>query len=220
MLSLFIVVILSYLAGSIPTAIIVGKIVMKDDIRKHGSGNAGATNVFRVMGWKAALFVVLVDIGKGTLATLLISRIGEEVVPLDHTMVQIVAGLAAIVGHIWTVFAGFRGGKGVGTAFGVLVALAPVASLVTLGVWLLLVITIRIVSVGSLAAGIVFPAVLFIQRFVLGSRIPDALLIMSVLLGVLVFITHRSNIRRLMRGEENRFGSGKKKPQKTTQSHG
>jgi len=220
MLSLFIVVILSYLAGSIPTAIIVGKIVMKDDIRKHGSGNAGATNVFRVMGWKAALFVVLVDIGKGTLATLLISRIGEEVVPLDHTMVQIVAGLAAIVGHIWTVFAGFRGGKGVGTAFGVLVALAPVASLVTLGVWLLLVITIRIVSVGSLAAGIVFPAVLFIQRFVLGSRIPGALLIMSVLLGVLVFITHRSNIRRLMRGEENRFGSGKKKPQKTTQSHG
>ena len=219
MLSLFIVVILSYLAGSIPTAIIVGKIVMKDDIRKHGSGNAGATNVFRVMGWKAALFVVLVDIGKGTLATLLISRIGEEVVPLDHTMVQIVAGLAAIVGHIWTVFAGFRGGKGVGTAFGVLVALAPVASLVTLGVWLLLVITIRIVSVGSLAAGIVFPAVLFIQRFVLGSRIPDALLIMSVLLGVLVFITHRSNIRRLMRGEENRFGSGKKKPQKTTESH-
>jgi len=118
------------------------------------------------------------------------------------------------------VFAGFRGGKGVGTAFGVLVALAPVASLVTLGVWLLLVITIRIVSVGSLAAGIVFPAVLFIQRFVLGSRIPDALLIMSVLLGVLVFITHRSNIRRLMRGEENRFGSGKKKPQKTTESHG
>ena len=220
MLSLFIVVILSYLAGSIPTAIIVGKIVMKDDIRKHGSGNAGATNVFRVMGWKAALFVVLVDIGKGTLATLLISRIGEGMVPLNHTMVQIVAGLAAIVGHIWTVFAGFRGGKGVGTAFGVLVALAPVASLVTLGVWLLLVITIRIVSVGSLAAGIVFPAVLFIQRFVLGSRIPDALLIMSVLLGVLVFITHRSNIRRLMRGEENRFGSGKKKPQKTTQSHG
>ena len=209
MLSLFIIIILSYLVGSVPTAIIASRIVMKDDIRNHGSGNAGATNVFRVMGWKPALVVVLIDIGKGTLATLLISRMGAASIPLDQTLVQIVAGAAAIVGHVWTVFAGFRGGKGVGTAFGVLVGLAPLASLVALGVWLLLVVTTRIVSVGSLSAGIVFSVVLFVQRYVFDGEVADGLLVLGVLLGILVVATHRSNIRRLLRGEEHRFGSKK-----------
>ena len=191
---------------------------MKDDIRNHGSKNAGATNVFRVMGWKPALFVVLVDIGKGIVATLFISQIGGTSVALDETTVRILAGVSAIVGHIWTVFAGFRGGKGVGTAFGVLVGLAPAASLITMVVWLVLVFTTRIVSVGSLAAGGVFPTILFLQRYVLGSEIHGLLLIMAVLLGILIFITHRSNIGRLIRGEENRFGSKRKNtPQKNTE---
>jgi len=206
MIFLFTILVLSYLVGSIPTAIITSKVVMRDDIRKHGSGNAGATNVFRVMGWKPAVFVVLVDVGKGVVATLLISKIGAGSIPLDETVVRILAGLCAIVGHIWTVFAGFHGGKGVGTAFGVLVVLAPVASLITLVVWLVLVLIIRIVSVGSLVAGIVFPTVLFIQRYIGKVDIHDALLVVSLLLCVLVFVTHRSNIRRLLRGEENRFG--------------
>ena len=219
-MGLFIILLLSYLLGSIPTAIIVSRIVMKDDIRRHGSGNAGATNVFRVMGWKAALFVVLVDVGKGTVATLFVSKIGVGSVPLDAALVQMLAGLAAIIGHVWTVFAGFRGGKGMGTAFGVLIALAPLASLISLIVWLVLVFTIRIVSVGSMAAGVVFPATLLIQRFVLDSDIPDALLGLAVVLGILVFITHRSNIRRLMRGEENRFGSKRKERSKNhAESH-
>ena len=209
MLSLFIIIILSYLAGSIPTAIIASRIVMKDDVRNHGSGNAGATNVFRVMGWKPALVVVLIDIGKGTLATLLISRMGAASIPLDPMLVQILAGAAAIVGHVWTVFAGFRGGKGVGTAFGVLVGLAPLASLVALCVWLILVVTTRIVSVGSLSAGVVFPVVLFVQRYVFDGAVAGGLLILGVLLGILVVATHRSNIGRLLRGEEHRFGSKK-----------
>jgi glycerol-3-phosphate acyltransferase PlsY len=209
MFYLLIILILSYLAGSIPTAIIVSRIVMKDDIRNHGSGNAGATNVFRVMGWRPALFVVLVDVGKGTLAVLLIAKLGQGSVPLDTTLIQILAGLAAIIGHIWTVFAGFRGGKGMGTAFGVLIALAPVASLVCVGVWLILVFTFRIVSVGSMAAGIVFPTVIIVQKYVLNNSIHDALVGMAILLGVLVFVTHRSNIRRLLKGEENRFGKKK-----------
>jgi glycerol-3-phosphate acyltransferase PlsY len=209
MLYLLVILILSYLAGSIPTAIIVSRIVMKDDIRNHGSRNAGATNVFRVMGWKPALFVVLVDVGKGTLAVLLIAKIGQGSVPLDTTLIRILAGFAAIIGHIWTVFAGFRGGKGMGTAFGVLIALAPVASLVCVGVWLILVFTFRIVSVGSMAAGIVFPTVIIIQKYVLNNSIHDALVGMAILLGVLVFVTHRSNIRRLLKGEENRFGKKK-----------
>ena len=218
MLSLITILILSYLVGSIPTAIIVSKIVMKDDIRNHGSGNAGATNVFRVMGWKPALFVVLVDVGKGTVATLLISKIGWDSVPLDSTMIQILAGLGAIVGHIWTVFAGFRGGKGVGTGFGVLVALAPIASLCTLGVWLILLFTTRIVSVGSITAGILFPAILLIQKYGFDSEIPNPILFLGILLGILVVFTHRSNIKRLIRGEENRFSF--KKHRKDKDNHG
>ncbi len=209
MFLLAIVLILSYIAGSIPTAIIVSRIVMKDDIRNHGSKNAGATNVFRVMGWKPALFVTLVDVGKGTFSVLVIAGIGKGQIPLDPSLVQILAGVAAIIGHIWTVFAAFRGGKGMGTAFGVLVALAPVASLAALGVWLILVFSTRIVSIGSLAAGVIFPAVQFIQRYCFNVPIHNALLIVGVLLLILVFITHRSNIRRLLKGEENRFGSKK-----------
>ena len=209
MIYMLVVIVLSYLVGSIPTAIMVGRMVLKDDIRNHGSGNAGATNVFRVMGWKPALLVVLVDIGKGTAAVLLISKIGQGSVHLEPILIQIIAGLAAIIGHIWTVFAGFRGGKGMGTAFGVLVALAPIASLISFAVWLILVFAIRIVSVGSMAAGVVFPSTLFIQKYFLSSEIPNPLLALGVLLGVLVFITHRSNIRRLIRGEENKFGSKK-----------
>jgi len=202
--------------GSIPTAIIVSKIVMKDDIRNRGSGNAGATNVFRVMGWKPALFVVLVDVGKGTIATLFISKIGGNAMSWDPIIIQIIAGLSAIVGHIWTVFAGFRGGKGVGTALGVLLVLAPWASLCTLGVWVLLVFTSRIVSIGSIAAGIVFPGILFLQRYGFETEIPDPLLILGIILGILVVVTHRSNIGRLLRGKENRFGS-KRQPLNNTE---
>jgi glycerol-3-phosphate acyltransferase PlsY len=205
MVSLLIVIVLSYLLGSFPTAILASRLIMKDDIRKHGSGNAGATNVFRVMGWKPALIVVLVDIGKGTAAVLLISRIAAGA-PLEMPLVRMLAGVAAIAGHIWTVFAGFKGGKGVGTAFGVLVALAPLASIVTLVIWVILVLTTRIVSVGSLAAGVVFPMTLLIQRFLFDLEIHSAYLFLGIGLGVLIFITHRTNIRRLLRGEENRFG--------------
>jgi glycerol-3-phosphate acyltransferase PlsY len=211
MFSLFVILILSYLAGSIPTAILVSKIVMKDDIRKYGSKNAGATNVFRVMGWKPALFVVLVDIGKGMVASFIFSRIVIDPVPLDATLIRILAGVAAIVGHVWTVFAGFKGGKGVGTAFGVLVGIAPVPVLITAAVWLILVFTTRIVSVGSLAAALVFPTALLLQRIFFRSDIPVYLLYFSLGLAVLIILTHRTNIRRLLKGEENRFGS-KTKP--------
>ena len=207
MIDLILILILSYLAGSFPTAILAGRIVLKDDIRKHGSGNAGATNVFRVLGWRPALIVLLVDVGKGALATLVIARLGADVIPLDRILVQIFAGAAAISGHIWTVFAGFHGGKGMGTALGVLIGLAPVAALSAFGVWLVLVLTTRIVSIGSLAAGILFPVFLVLQKQVFGWDVPTPLFILGVALAVLAVITHRSNIKRLILGEENRFGS-------------
>lgn len=210
MLTIILILILGYLIGSIPTAIIVSRIVMKDDIRNHGSKNAGATNVYRVMGWKPALVVVLVDVAKGTVATMLLSKIGAGSIPLDHGFVQILAGAAAIVGHVWTVFAGFKGGKGVGTALGVFLGLAPVPVAVAFVFWLGLVLVTKIVSVGSLAAAVVFPAALIVQKAFFKPDIPNYLVIVSVCLGLLIVVTHRTNILRLLRGEENRFGSSKK----------
>jgi len=211
MLSILLICVLSYLAGSVPTAVIASRIVMKDDIRNHGSRNAGATNVFRVMGWKPALVVVLIDVGKGVLATLLISKLRVDPVSLDPLLVRVIAGSAAIVGHVWTLFAGFKGGKGVGTAFGVFLGIAPVPVLITLGVWLSVVFATRIVSVSSLAAAVCLPAALWIQKRFFRPEIPGILLWITVLLAVLIFFTHRSNIRRLLRGEEHRFGSKKEK---------
>jgi len=211
MLILFLVLVLGYLLGSIPTAIIVSRIVMKDDIRNHGSKNAGATNVFRVMGWKPALAVVLVDVLKGTAATLLVSKIGADSVPMNPVLIQVLAGTAAIVGHVWTVFAGFKGGKGVGTALGVFLGLAPIPVAVTFIVWLGLVLKTKIVSVGSLAAAVVFPTALVVQKSLFKPDIPNTLVYFSLCLAALIFITHRANIKRLLKGEENKFGSKKKR---------
>ena len=210
MLSLILILIFSYLAGSIPTAIILGHLILKDDIRNHGSRNAGATNVFRVMGWKPALIVFLIDAGKGVLAVLVISQIHLDTLPLAFSTVQVLAGAMALVGHVWTVFAGFKGGKGVGTALGVFLALVPVAALIALVVWILLVSITRIVSVGSIVAAFTFGCTLLIQKFLLHQPIPMAIVITGVVLVTLIIVKHRTNIQRLLKGEENRFGSKKK----------
>lgn len=211
MISIISIIVLSYLVGSFPTAVLTSRILMKDDIRNHGSGNAGATNIFRVMGWKPALFVVLVDIGKGLLAVLVVSTIRIDPIPIDYFLVQILSGVAAIVGHIWTLFAGFRGGKGVGTAFGVLLGLMPVPSLIAFGVWIGLVLITRIVSVGSVSAALVLPIALILQKQFDQPDISMGLVFIAVLTALLILYTHRSNIRRLLRGEEHRFGSRTKK---------
>ncbi len=209
MFSLVIILILGYLVGSFPTAIILSKMVMKDDIRNYGSRNAGATNVFRIMGWKAALIVVSIDVGKGIISALLISKLVWQPLPFNVVTLQMMTGAVAIAGHIWTVFAGFRGGKGVGTAFGVLIAIIPLSTFVVGIVWLILVLTTRIVSVGSLVAGILFPFAVVLQRALFDPNIPLSLLVMAFFIAFLIIITHRSNIGRLMKGEENRFGSRK-----------
>ncbi len=203
MLVLIPVILLSYLAGSFPTSIVVGKIFFKKDIRKFGSGNAGGTNTFRVFGWKAGVTVALFDVGKGVLAALFIARIGSNI-PLPYTLVQLIAGSSAVIGHIWTVFAEFRGGKGVGTAVGMLSVLAPVPLCIAVLVFLLILITTGIVSLGSIAGAVVFPASLLVQYAVTGA-VHISLIIFSIILGSLIIFTHRSNIRRLIDGTENRF---------------
>lgn len=205
MVHFLIMIVLSYLLGSFPTAIVTGKILKGIDIRQHGSGNAGATNVFRVLGWKAGLFVLLVDIAKGFFATVLVYKIALGAFSIDAVILQIVAGLAATMGHIWTIFAGFKGGKGVGTGAGMIVGLVPGAVLAGLIIFIITVSLTRYVSLGSILASLTIPVYLFAKHFLLYRQVPVALLIFSLLVPVLIILTHRSNISRLLKGEENKI---------------
>lgn len=207
-LATVLVFVLAYMLGSIPAAVWIGKRFHKIDVRKHGSGNAGTTNVIRVLGWKTGIPVLLIDIGKGWLAAMLpvffsLAHPGSALI----TNVQILAGLTAIIGHIFPVFAGFRGGKGVATFFGVLLALLPLLTISCFGVFLVILLITGIVSVSSMSAGIAFPILLF-TVFDTPSLVFK---IFSVLVAMALLITHRKNIGRLIRGEESKLiRSGKK----------
>ncbi|TFH02518.1 MAG: glycerol-3-phosphate 1-O-acyltransferase PlsY [Calditrichales bacterium] len=206
MFELILVLFLSYLLGSLPTAIIVGKMTRKIDIRDHGSGNAGATNVLRVLGWRSALVVMLVDMLKGFVAVQwLILIIPAHPDMNTMALYQILAGSAAIIGHIWTVFAGFRGGKGVGTAAGVFLGLQPLPVFICLLVFIGIVSRTRFVSLGSITAAFLLPIILIVENFGLGKTVPLPHIIVAVLLGILIIVTHRENISRLVKGEENKI---------------
>lgn len=193
-------ILLAYLVGSVPTSYLVSRWGYRTDLRKRGSGNLGATNVFRVLGWKAALPVVLVDIGKGFAPTWFFATLDTS--PLWAW--TLAYGGAAIVGHVFPVWLGFRGGKGVATSAGVLAAVAPMATLAGLGVWLVVVFGTRIVSVGSMAAAVTVASVIWLRPPAEGTTV---LRVFGALLALFVLWAHRANIRRLIRGEENRFGS-------------
>jgi glycerol-3-phosphate acyltransferase PlsY len=209
MLSILLVAVFSYLMGSIPTSIIIGKLLRGIDIREHGSGNAGGTNVFRVLGWKPGIFVMLLDTFKGFAATFWISRLALAAAPVEPEAMQLIAGCSAIVGHIWTVFASFRGGKGVGTAAGMLLALYPVSLLICAAVFGIVLLITRIVSISSISAAVMLPIVLTIFRYALQRPIAISLYIFGFLAAGLIVFTHRSNIKRLLAGTENRFGQKK-----------
>ncbi len=205
MLSLILIILLSYLAGSIPTSIIMSKLTRGIDIREHGSGNAGATNVIRVLGWKIGIVVIIVDVGKGVLATLLISKLRIDQAPISDNLVQIIAGLSAVLGHIWTIFAGFKGGKGVGTAAGMLFSLYPIAGLICLIIFGTVLLTGRYVSVASMSAAVSLPIVILILNNFFKYSITKELFCFAILMALLIVFTHRSNIKRLVKGEENRI---------------
>ncbi len=212
-ISLITIIVFSYLAGSIPNSIIAGKLIRGIDIREHGSGNAGATNVIRVMGWKIGLLVFILDVAKGLIAVLLIAELsftGGLIIiggyELHDTVIRITAGMAAVFGHIWTVFAGFKGGKGVATAAGMVLGLAPVETLISMGVFALTAVPSRYVSLGSMSAAITFMVVILYRRIGLGHSIDTPMVIFSVIVAVLIVFTHRTNIKRLLNGTENKFG--------------
>ena len=208
MLSIITIIVLSYLAGSIPTSIICSKLFRGIDIRDYGSGNAGGTNAMRVLGWKIGVLVMLIDVGKGVFATLVISQIGTVPDHLTHNLIQIIAGMSAIFGHIWTVFAGFKGGKGVGTAAGMLFSLYPIAGVVCLVVFFLVLLTTRYVSFSSMSAAVAFPIIVLLFKNWRGYS--GELIYFAVFIAVLIVFTHRSNIKRLLKGEENKVQ--RKKP--------
>jgi glycerol-3-phosphate acyltransferase PlsY len=186
----------SYLIGAFPTSYVVGRAVYGVDLRQQGSGNLGATNVYRVLGWKAALLVFPIDIFKGFAPTFFFPRL-DGAPQLEWALAY---GAAAILGHVYSVYVRFKGGKGIATSAGVFLALAPWALLVGLIVWILLVATTRIVSVASLAAAVVVPPVVLVEE----GNGPVFWLALALVL--FVIWSHRTNIRRLLRGEEHRFG--------------
>lgn len=211
MIDALIIVAASYVIGSIPTAIIAGKWLKKIDIREHGSGNAGATNVFRTLGWKAAITVLLIDMFKGFVPVFwLASYIHQNLDSLIYF--QLLAGVCAILGHIWTMFAGFKGGKGVGTAAGVFLGLAPVALSLALLLFVIVVWLTRYVSLGSILAASTLLIVLLVQKYILNDYIPDILLYVAIVIVVLIWLAHKDNIKRLIKGEENKLKFGETKP--------
>ena len=219
MLLLAIIVILSYLVGSIPNSIIVSKMVKGIDIRQHGSGNAGGTNVMRVLGWRYGIFVISLDAIKGIIAVLIIARLHygplpfENVSPFDDfTLVQIIAGVAAVIGHIWTVFAEFKGGKGIATALGMLIMLITFEMLIAIGVFLIVVTISKYISLGSLVAALSIPLSLILRENVLHDHINgyNTILPFVIFLTLLVIFTHRKNLIRIFNGTENKFSFKKK----------
>ena len=189
----------AYLLGSIPTSVWLGRAIKGVDLREHGSGNAGATNAFRVLGKPIGSVVLLLDMLKGFLAVNL-ALLQHEIAPATEAwmILKIGLGLLAVVGHIFPVLAGFRGGKGVATITGVALAIHPFAALAAMGIYLLVFLLTRISALGSLIAVLTYPIwiIWVFQSEYLAIRI------FSLLVVVLVLITHRSNILRLARGEE------------------
>ena len=193
-----IVIILSYIIGSFPTSIIVGKISKGIDIRDYGSGNAGATNVFRVLGWKLGLITAIVDIFKGFTTTYWIAKIGSG----DADLLMLLAGVSAILGHTFTIFAGFPGGKGVATATGMLFALFPISIPICFVIFLITLFTTGHVALGSIFASITLPLSLSIMKFFMNMNIDPYLFYFSLVIPIFIIFTHRSNIKKLIDGTE------------------
>ncbi len=196
-----VITIVAYLLGSIPTSVWISRAFFNIDIRDYGSGNAGATNTFRVLGVKAGIVVFIVDILKGFLAVNLI-HFTKYYIPHsgDYINIQLLLGIAAMIGHIFPVYVGFKGGKGVATLFGVICAISLYPTLIMAGIFFTTLILSRYVSLASMVSGLSFP-VLIIVVF---KETTPTLVIFSLIMAVLMLFTHQKNIERLVRKEEKK----------------
>lgn len=210
MTELLIPVLIAYLCGAIPFALIISRLAGVDDIRRHGSGNLGATNVWRVAGPGAAVAVFIGDIGKGVAAILIAGQFHSDLA--SDPVLWVLCAAAAVLGHMFPVFAGFRGGKGVNTALGVMIVLMPVETLIALGVFLITVAIWRMVSLGSILAAASLPMAVFGREAISTYSQPVAYEVVTVALAIAIIVAHRRNISRILAGQENRltFGSSRR----------
>lgn len=209
-LLLVICIILAYLIGSFSTAYWYGKWFFNIDVRQHGSKNAGATNVLRVLGYKAAIPVFIIDVLKAIGATQLVYLIilfFPELGYYSETsyIYQVLFGTAAVIGHVFPVFSGFSGGKGVASLLGIVIAMHPIGAFIALGIFIVVFISFRVVSLGSLVASLSFPIIIYILE---GTEI-TTLITFSIAASCLVVITHIKNIKRLLKGEERKINFNK-----------
>ena len=201
-------ILIAYLLGSFPSAILIGKIFYKIDVREFGSGNAGATNTFRVLGKKAGLPVLFLDVLKGFLSVNLIAFLDLIPFSIDGIFeLQLTFGIAAVIGHLFPVFTGFRGGKGIATLLGILIGIHPAAAFCSSLVFIIIFLIFKFVSLASIIASLSFPILIYL----LSDSTPNSLIIFSIFVPVLSLITHQKNIERLVRGEETKAKILKKK---------
>ena len=196
----------AYLIGSIPFSIIASKALKGIDVREYGSGNAGATNTFRVLGKKAGTIVLMLDVLKGYSAVSLAILTDFSPSSEIYTNFQLAFGIAAVLGHVFPIYAGFRGGKGVATLLGFMIAVFPLPSLVSILVFLFVLTLSKYVSLSSIISGIVFP----FGVWLLSDQLYNTMLVFSVFVPIILIATHQQNIERLMNGVENKIGSKKK----------
>ena len=207
MATYIIVAIIAYLLGSISFSIIISKKMAGFDVREKGSGNAGSTNVLRTVGKKAAIITLVCDILKGVVAILIALLAGKIIQGLDNALLVQLAGIFVILGHTFPVFFKFKGGKGIATSLGVLLTINWQIGLICLVFALILIILTKMVSVGSLAAAILFPVlVIFIdQNYIVAESSNWSYLIFSIIIALLVIFNHRENIKRILNGTENKI---------------
>lgn len=217
MLSLITILLISYFLGAIPGALWSSKGLHGVDIRNYGSHNAGATNAFRVVGWQAGALATVVDFGKGFLAAGVVPAL-IRIDPLPNlgifgwksaTVLGLLAGVVAVIGHMFPVFANFKGGKGVNTAAGVLFALTPLTMAITLAIFAVVLFSWRYVSLASITAAISFPTLVALRRYVFGADLDPSLLVFGSILALGIVVAHQSNIKRLWNGSESQISSFK-----------
>lgn len=191
---------IAYLLGAIPFSILAGKLLKGIDIREYGSGNAGASNTFRILGKKAGIPVLALDVLKGYAAVSLACYSAYATDSEAYINLQLAFGIAAVLGHVFPVYVGFRGGKGVATLLGLMIGVFPQAALLSIGVFVLTLLLSKYVSLSSILAGIVFP----FGVYYLSVTVVPTMLIFSVFVPILLLATHQRNIERLFKGEENK----------------
>jgi glycerol-3-phosphate acyltransferase PlsY len=207
MITILTIAVIGYLLGSIPTGVWTGLAFKKIDIRQLGSKSIGATNVFRVLGAKLAIFVLIIDVAKGFFAAYVGSYIDLGDTLLSSNQLALIGGIAAIIGHLFPLFAGFKGGKGVATGAGMLLYLAPPEVGFAIVIFILTVWITRFVSLGSILATLFISLSLILEKYSFGYTMGDEMIALAIILMIIILYTHRANIGRLLNGKENRFGA-------------